>query len=176
MKLNKRHQLFVAAYLKDKNGRQAAVAAGYAPKNAAITASKLLTNPNIQKEVEAALTRVTDKAEVTAARVLQEISRLAFVDMNQMYDEKGQLLPLHKMPEDVRRALAGVESEEVRIGGKVRARVKKVRMTSKERALEMLAKHFKLLTEVVESKNQTAVTIVNPEEVRRLVDEVEGEC
>lgn len=39
---------FVQEYVKDWNGTQAAIRAGYAPKNAAITATKLLINPNIQ--------------------------------------------------------------------------------------------------------------------------------
>lgn len=51
MKLTQKQELFCVEYAKTGNGDQSAVKAGYAPKNARITASKLLTQSNIQKRL-----------------------------------------------------------------------------------------------------------------------------
>ncbi len=44
-----RHEIFAREYVKDLNGTRAAIAAGYSRKTARVTASQLLTKPNIQK-------------------------------------------------------------------------------------------------------------------------------
>lgn len=43
--LNTRQNIFVLEYTKDFNGRRSAIAAGYAPHSADVTASKMLRIP-----------------------------------------------------------------------------------------------------------------------------------
>lgn len=50
-KMTPKQQLFCDEYLIDLNATQAAIRAGYLEKNARVTASKLLTNANIQKYI-----------------------------------------------------------------------------------------------------------------------------
>lgn len=47
--LNIRQKRFVEEYLKDGNGTEAAIAAGYSAKTAASQASRLLKDPEVQK-------------------------------------------------------------------------------------------------------------------------------
>lgn len=58
--LTVRERAFVTAYLGPArgNGKQAALLAGYAPKNAAIQASQLLTRLNVRNALEKALEKV----------------------------------------------------------------------------------------------------------------------
>ncbi len=50
-KLRDRQEAFCQHYVVNKNGSDAAIKAGYAPKTARITASKLLTNANIKARI-----------------------------------------------------------------------------------------------------------------------------
>jgi response regulator of citrate/malate metabolism len=49
--LSKKQIAFCKEYIKDHNGSQAAVRAGYAEKNSRITASQYLTISNIQNKI-----------------------------------------------------------------------------------------------------------------------------
>lgn len=152
--LTPKERLFIAEYLKDKNGSRAAIAAGYKKAGAAVTASKLIRKPNVAEAINASLTQIIEKAELTAAEVLAEIRKLAFADVTDAFDENGELKNLKTLPEDVRKALSSVETDELFEGfGKEREKIgvtRKVKFADKVRALEMLAKYFKLLTDVSE--------------------------
>ena len=53
--LSKKRRVFVEEYLKDFNGTQAAIRAGYSKNSARSTASRLLTIDNISDAIEAAI-------------------------------------------------------------------------------------------------------------------------
>lgn len=56
-KSNLRHQIFANEYVIDLNGTRAAIAAGYAPNSADVTASQLLDNPKVIRRINANLSR-----------------------------------------------------------------------------------------------------------------------
>ncbi len=60
-KLTARHDRFCIEYMVDLNGAQAAIRSGYSAKTARITASKLLTNPNILKKIESLKEKKSDE-------------------------------------------------------------------------------------------------------------------
>jgi phage terminase small subunit len=92
-------------------------------------------------------------AGVTPLTILSELMRLAIVDIGEAFDAAGNLKPIHEIPEDVRRAMAGVDVSEIYSGtGGDREMIgvlKKVKFWDKLRALEVLAKHLGLLVERV---------------------------
>lgn len=150
--LNPKQRRFAAEYLKDQNATQAAIRSGYSKKTAKQIGSRLLTNVDIKAEIE----RKLNKYEVTAERVIAELGRIAFSDLGALYNQDGSLKPVHEWPEDARRAVAGVEAEEIfewDDDAKKRVNVgdlRKVKLWAKPQALEILARHFKLLTDKVE--------------------------
>lgn len=80
MKINEKERAFVAAFMGPArgNGSKAAIMAGYAPKSARVTASRLLTKANIQRALVARQNRATSRSIATADerdRVLSEILR-----------------------------------------------------------------------------------------------------
>lgn len=109
MKIRANHLRFAQEYAIDLDGQAAAIRAGFSTKGAAVAANKLLKRP----EVRAAVKRITDeraeKCGVKLDRVIKELARIAFIDPKAFYDKKGNLLPVHKMPEDARRALRGFD-------------------------------------------------------------------
>jgi len=64
-----------------------------------------------------------------------------------LYDETGKLLPIHKLPENVRAAIASVKVLKTNLvsGNGAREEVHEVKQWDKVKALEMAAKYLKLL-------------------------------
>ncbi len=63
--LTPRQRLFVQEYLKDANGAQAALRAGYSVKTANEQGRRLLTKDHVQEAVKAGQERIAEKFEVT---------------------------------------------------------------------------------------------------------------
>lgn len=164
MALSAKQRKFVNEYLKSRNAAKAARAAGYSAKAAETNGPRLLRNAQVKAAVEASLDRATEKAELTAAEVLAEIRKLAFVDGTTAFKSDGSMLPFHEMPEDVRKSIVGSETVELFAGrGATRRQighVRKIKHADKVRALELLAKHFKLLTEVHEHSGKDGGPLV----------------
>lgn len=154
--LTPKMRLFALEYLVDLNATQAAIRAGYSAKTAGAIGAENLKKPAIAALIQAAQAKREQKLELTADTILRELLRLATVDIGGAFNDAGELLPIKQIPEDVRRALAGVDVEEVWTGrGDEReqtGQVRKVKFWDKPRALELLGKHLKLFTEVGELK------------------------
>jgi len=71
MALNAKRRAFVREYVKDFNGTQAAIRAGYSQQTARHTASVLLTNPNVKKAIQELEQQAHAKAVLTLSE-LQE--------------------------------------------------------------------------------------------------------
>ena len=132
---------FADEYLVDLNGAQAAIRAGYSEKTARSIANRLLTYVDIQEYIQKRRKEIQKSLQITQERILEEEARLAFVDVRFLFDENGDLLPIHKIPEDARRAIAGVEITDLE---KVKGVKRKYRLSDKGRALERISKHLGL--------------------------------
>ncbi len=144
-------QKFAEEYLIDLNATEAAKRAGYSSKTAESQGCRLLTNVKVQSEIERLRKNQSERTNITADTVLQELLRIARTDIEGAFTEDMTLKPLHKIPEDIRRAIAGVEIfEEFQGKGKDREFIgytKKVKFWEKTKALELLGKHLKLFTD-----------------------------
>lgn len=154
--ISPKQRSFIAEYLVDKNGTQAAIRAGYSPKTANEQASRLLANVNISTLVAEGLAKQVHQTQITAERTLREIVTLATMDLRGFYDESGNLKPLHTLTPEQGAALAGVETlkRNITAGDGEMETVYKIKLWDKTRALEMLAKHFALLTERIEHSGE----------------------
>jgi phage terminase small subunit len=156
-KLLPKQQRFVAEYMKDLNGKQAAIRAGYSPKTAEVYASKLLSNGKVAEAVSVKSEKIIAKTDLTAQMVIDELRKLAFSNMEDFtkVDENGdryfdlgshltreQLAALGELTID--RYDEGDEND-IRIVKKT-----KFKLSDKTRALEILAKYFKLLTDRID--------------------------
>lgn len=148
MELKGRRELFCREYLKDLNASRAAHRAGYAPASAKQTGSELLAVEEVQDRIAELAASRNEKLEIDAQDVLLELLRLLTTDLAQAFTDDGALKPIHEIPIDCRRAIASFEVEELFEGrGKDREHVgalKKVKFWSKDRAIEMLARHLAL--------------------------------
>jgi phage terminase small subunit len=79
--LSMRHGRFVLEYLRDGNATQAYIRAGYSPRGAQPSASKLLRDPRIAAAVAAGRQRLVDALEVSVERLAQEYAKIAFANV-----------------------------------------------------------------------------------------------
>lgn len=160
---------FCHEYIKDRNATKAAERAGYSIKSAQVQGCQLLKHPKVAARI-ASLTRpIEKKSTLTAERVIQELSNIAFFDPASMYDESGKLLNVKDMPEETRRAIAGVE-QMTKPGEK--GELTKLRISSKLGSLELAAKILQLVKQ--EQTQHQAVQIVISAPAAPVVERVDN--
>lgn len=158
---------FIEQYLIDFNATQAAIRCGYSKKTAKEQASRLLTKVNIQHELSKRFTDKANKVGISRERTMEEIGRIAFSDIRRFFDANGNLKALSDLDDESAAVLSSMEVDELFDGyGEDRQQVgvtKKVRLWDKLKALEMLAKHFKIYSDAPLT-NQTVKFGYGPEQ------------
>lgn len=153
-KLHQRRTRFVKEFLIDQNATRAAIAAGYSERSAKVTGCRLLTDANVRSQIETGNNKVNGKLDLTVERIREEIARLAYYDPRDFWNEDGTAKPIHEIHEDARRAIAGFEVAELFEGSgdkrNLAGYVKKFKLSDKRGALELAARHLKMLTDKVE--------------------------
>lgn len=161
-----KHQRFVdLLFIHDFNGTKAyAEAYGVKENSARAAAARLLANVSVSDAIAHRVKHLTETADVTVERVLKELVRMAWVDIGGAFDEKGALKPIHDIPEDVRRAIISIESDELwetveyqepqAQGGSLKRErkeligyTKKVKFADKKGSNELLGKYLKMFVE-----------------------------
>ena len=150
--LNARQRAFVAEYLKDHNGSQAAIRAGYAPKNADVCASKLLVNPKVSEALQAALVAQEARTLVTADYVITGLREVAERCMT-----REPVLIREGREVKQEEAQIPCDCEDPNCKGTRTVGVWKFDSAGANRALELLGKYKKLFTDKVDvtSNGQT---------------------
>lgn len=148
MKLTPKQTRFIAEYLVDLNGTQAAIRAGYSPKSAEDQAKQNLRHPAVAAAIAKRMEKRANKLELTADNVLREIARVALSDTRKLYREDGTLKRPDEWDDDSAAAVAGVEiTEEFEGRGESREMIgytKKLKLWDKNAALDKAAKHLGL--------------------------------
>jgi phage terminase small subunit len=151
-KLTLKQERFVAEYLVDLNATQAAIRAGYSAKTADTQSSQLLVKTQVADAIARKKSAQLQKCDLTAVRVLEEIRRLAFADLRGLFDEQGNLRPIHSLSDEQAASIASLEviKRNVTAGDGTVDTIHKLKVWDKTKALEMLAKHFALLVERID--------------------------
>lgn len=175
MALTAKQKRFCEEYLIDLNATQAAIRAGYSPKTAEQTASRLLRNVKVQEYMAKRQKELSRSTEITQERVIKELALIAFsnnadyahVVEKKMKAEVGGAL-VDVLDEDGKpvmyRTVEPVLTEELTEEQKrALAVIKKgrdgleVKSCDKVKALELLGKHLGIFTDKIEANvNDTA--------------------
>ena len=146
-KLTPQEELFVEYYLQTLNAMESAKRAGYTESTARAISSMWSNGkhkPYIKQEIQKRLKVRMKKLEVTSEKVLSNLAKIAFYDNRELYDDKGDLIPVHLLPDDVC--------------------ANRVRTSDQTAALKILAQYLGLLTEKVEHSGSIEVSQLSPEE------------
>lgn len=128
--------------------------------------SRLLTNDNVQEYISMKQKEIEKRTEVTQDMVINELAKIAFLDIRKLYNDCGGLKNIQDIDEDTARAIASMESLEEFSGyGADREQIgitQKVKLLDKTKALELLGKHLGLFSDVnVNMKNPVEVVLVD---------------
>ena len=147
--LTAKQKVFVQEYLVDLNATQAAIRAGYSKRTAEWIGPQLLGKTHVSEAVQGAMAKREERTEITQDRVLKEYAKLAFLDPRRFYDEGGQLLQVHELPEDVAAALSSMEVVTER-AGELELAVRKIKFSDKKAALDSIARHLGMFKDKTE--------------------------
>lgn len=162
------YELFAQHYALNGHQHEAGRIAGYKEKSKAWA---IAHRPDVQARVQELIEQRFSKVSITAERTMKELARIAYADIRDLYDENGDLLPVHMLPDDVAATVARIEVEiESRDDGDAIAGgampgskasrtlviTKKIRQSDKMAALALLARHFKIVGEEGEGMNALA--------------------
>lgn len=139
-KLTPKQEKFIDEYLKDLNGTQAAIRAGYSPRSANEMAARLLAKDSISSEIASRRQKLSDDCGITRERVVKEMARLAFLDIRKFFDDEGNPIHISKLDDDCAAAVNGFDvattgNSEIGVG-----QILKYKIPDKNKALDNLAK------------------------------------
>jgi phage terminase small subunit len=170
-----RQSRFVEEYLIDLNATQACIRAGYSKNGANVTGSQLLANESIQEQIHAAMDKRSRKLELSADKVLREISLLAFsnmLDYIRTTNEGDAYVDLGDLDRDQAASIQEITVEEYTEGRGEDARdIKrtKFKLSDKTKNLELLARHLGIFADekgtTVNGQNVLVVNQWKPNEL-----------
>lgn len=141
--LNPQQERFVLEMVKDLNGTQAAIRAGYSPASARQQASELLTNPAVKAALAEEKARYAQLVHIEAYRIIRELALVAHSDVTKFdIDERtGKVTAGPELPPEATLAISSVERKPKMLpGGKVGYDVK-IRLWPKVEALKLLGQY-----------------------------------
>lgn len=147
-KLTAQQKRFAHEYIIDLNTTQAAIRAGYSEKTANEQGARLLANVSVRELVEQLKKNREIRTNVTADRVLAELAKIAFSDLNEFVevDESGKIKV--KPSNQVDGTVLSEISESVTQNG----RTKNIKLHDKMKALELIGRHLAMFTDKQEIK------------------------
>lgn len=153
---NPRYEKFAQELAKGKTADEAYETAGF--KRSRSAASRLSTNVNIKSRVAELVIKSAAAAEISVARVLQEIGRLGFADLRKAFDADGRLKRPQEWDDDFAASVASIEVVTRNLGEREVEYVHKIKTWDKNSALEKLAKHLNMFVERQEISGRLEVT------------------
>jgi phage terminase small subunit len=172
--LTPKQQSFCEEYLIDKNATQAAIRAGYSEKTAYSIGNENLSKPEIMAFLDQAIAAQSKRTLITADRVLEEIAKLAFFNMEDVLDDTGAMKPLNTWSRDSLATVQELTDDTLRSEGEAVLMRRKVKLSDKKANLELLGRHLKLFTDKVESTVNVSLADLSDDELMRRLKELKN--
>ncbi len=140
-----RREIFAQHFVANGfNSVKAARAAGYV--GSASSAAGVRRHPEVEERIRELLADQMAELQVDAMSVKRQIARIAFADPRALFDEHGNLIPIHDLDDDTAATISGIEVEVRKDAeGNHVSNIVKIKRHSSLDALVFLGKHFKLV-------------------------------
>lgn len=167
--MNEAQKRFCDEYLIDLNATRAYKEAYPSCKEdstARTNASRLLTNANIKGYIEQKQQEISERTQITQDKVINELAKIGFFNIKNIYNENGTLKQITKMEDEVSSVIssvktlqrAGAMKIEVNPNGKdkdipiehIPEQTIEFKMNDKVKALELLGKHLGMFKEKID--------------------------
>lgn len=164
---------FCDEYLVDLNATRAYKVAYPNTKKeetASSNGSRMLRNDKVQKYISEKIKEREKRTEVTQDRVINELAKIAFMDIRKLYTENGQLKNIADIDGNTAGAISSLETLEEYDGyGDDREKIgdtKKVRLLDKTKALELLGRHLGIFNDKLD------INIKEKEEKKNAISDI----
>ena len=175
---NENHELFCHEYLKDLNGTKAyrrAYGKGTDDLSAQASSCRLLSEVKVMERIAFLNADRLNRLQINTDFVLTELFKIAMSDVGEMFDVDGKILPVPYMPDSIRRSIQSFEVTEYMEGfGKDREQVgwtTKVKLWSKDKALENLGKYLKRFTDKLDLTLKNSLEDILSEAMKKRIEE-----
>ena len=166
-------KIFCNEYLIDLNATRAYKVAYKRCKKdetANVNGSKLLRNAKVQEYISEKMKEREKRTEITQDMVIQELAKIAFLDIRKLYNKNGELKNIQDIDESTARAIVSLETLEEYDGyGRDREKIgdtQKVKLLDKTKALELLGRHLGIFNDKID------VNVKEKEEKKNAITEV----
>lgn len=152
---------FCEEYIKDLNGTQAAIRAGYSAKTANEQSSQLLAKLNVKNYIAELKQSLSNKNEGLAQQVIDELKKLGFANIQDYIDPENEIKDLTKIDRDKAAAVESIKKTVTEFSGGGESVGKKTsiqfKLYDKISALEKLGRHLGIF----ELDNQQKAPVIN---------------
>ena len=146
--LTKQKKAFANEYIKDLNGRQAAIRAGYSPRSAQTISSALMNEVAVSQYVDSLLGDRCARTAIDADMVIRELAIVALSDISFFdFDADGYVVLREGAPDMALRSIKKIRRR-VRWDGEGNKTIEtEVELWDKPMALRMLGQHMGMFTQ-----------------------------
>lgn len=179
-KLTAKQEMFCQAFIQTGN-KSEAYRMSYncsRMKNESIhrKAVELFENGNITARVEQLQKEVAERNKVTVDELVMALAGMVRFDIAELYDQDGNLKPIHQIPINARLMVTEVETfEEYANAGGERVPIgqtRKVKVVRKLDAIEKLMKHLGGYQK--DNAQKSSVFVMTPDERKSRLEELKG--
>lgn len=117
--------------------KDAAIAAGYSAKTASVSGSRALSRANVKAYVDYLKANLAEHIGISAFQIAEQLKAIGFVNLQDMFDDKGNVRNIKELPKEVAAALS---SFEIGVDPETGERSIKVKANDKLSALRDLVK------------------------------------
>lgn len=149
--MNAKEDKFLAVYLTKFDAEEAAVAVGFPQKSARVVGCQFLTRPTVQVKLQARMTKVAAKSEVTLDKIVRELAKLGFSNLlhyTRIDDEGNRVIDFTDATEDQMAAVQEIttttRTETKEDGSEYKTVQTKLKLHDKVTPLVTLGKHLGL--------------------------------
>lgn len=147
-KLTEKQKKFCREFLKDFNGTQAAIRAGYSEDSAGSQAHDLLKKPEMQEYLQGMADKLTNKDEEQISKIICELQMIAFGDIKDFtcWDSENVTLVPSDILGEKTRIISEVSQHKTYsdTGGSNNIKFK---LHDKLKAIELLGRYYKIFTD-----------------------------
>jgi len=139
--LTDKQKRFCEEYIIDLNGTQAAIRAGYSENTANRIASENLSKLDIQEYIQELQSKISDRNNASIDGVIQKLMDWIEADITETINLTGA--EIKQLPPEIRSAISSYKHQtSTSQDGQLTYDTVEVKFISKERAIDMLAKHL----------------------------------
>lgn len=148
---------FINSFIEHRDVSRAVRDSGYFDGEEGVTQAAViklgaewLSEEAVINEIDRRLRVIATAAAVTQSEIVDELRKIAFLDLRELYREDGSLKDVHELGDDTAHALMAFDVVQAGETGVVT----KVTSNSKMKALELLGKHSSMFVERVEHEHK----------------------